>query len=95
MESGRIIIDGQDISTVLQESLRSNIGVVTQDTSLLHRSIYDNIAYSSTETNKEKIFDAAKKANAWECIMQLEDSHGRIGMEVEKVRKVGIVTLKV
>jgi ABC-type oligopeptide transport system ATPase subunit len=59
LESGRILIDGQDISSVLQESLRANIGVVTQDTSLLHRSIYDNIAYSSPETSKEKVFEAA------------------------------------
>ena len=81
LESGRILIDGQDISRVLQESLRSNIGVVTQDTSLLHRSIYDNIAYSSPETSKEKVFEAAKKANAWEFIRELEDSQGRRGME--------------
>ena len=81
LESGRILIDGQDISRVLQESLRSNIGVVTQDTSLLHRSIYDNIAYSSPETSKEKVFEAAKKANAWEFIRELEDSQGRSGME--------------
>ena len=81
LESGRILIDGQDISRVLQESLRSNIGVVTQDTSLLHRSIYDNIAYSSPETSKEKVFEAAKKANAWEFILEQEDSQGRRGME--------------
>ena len=81
LESGRILIDGQDISRVLQESLRSNIGVVTQDTSLLHRSIYDNIAYSSPETSKEQVFEAAKNANAWEFIQELEDSKGRSGME--------------
>jgi ATP-binding cassette subfamily B multidrug efflux pump len=81
LESGRILIDGQDISRVLQESLRSKIGVVTQDTSLLHRSIYDNIAYSSPETSKEQVFEAAKNANAWEFIQELEDSQGRSGME--------------
>ena len=61
LESGRILIDGQDISRVLQESLRSNIGIVTQDTSLLHRSICDNIAYYSPETSKEKGFEAAER----------------------------------
>ena len=81
LESGRIIIDGQDISIVLQESLRSNIGVVTQDTSLLHRSIFDNIAYSSPLASKEDVFDAAKKANALEFIEDLEDIYGRKGME--------------
>ena len=81
LESGKINIDGQDISKVYQESLRSSIGVVTQDTSLLHRSIYDNIAYSSPEANKEKVFEAAKKANAWEFIQELQDLHGRTGMD--------------
>ena len=81
LESGRILIDGQDISKVFQESLRSNIGVVTQDTSLLHRSIYDNIAYSSPEISKEKVIEASNKANAWEFIQELQDLHGRSGME--------------
>ena len=81
LKSGRIIIDDQDISKVLQESLRSNIGVVTQDTSLLHRSIFDNIAYSSPEASKEEVYDAAKKANALEFIDGLEDIYGRCGME--------------
>ena len=81
LKSGRIVIDGQDISMVLQESLRSNIGVVTQDTSLLHRSIYDNIAYSSPDSSKEEVIEAAKKANAWEFIQDLEDSQGRCGIE--------------
>ena len=81
LKSGRIVIDGQDISMVLQESLRSNIGVVTQDTSLLHRSIYENIAYSSPDSSKEEVIEAAKKANAWEFIQDLEDSQGRCGIE--------------
>ena len=81
LKSGRIVIDGQDISMVLQESLRSNIGVVTQDTSLLHRSIYDNIAYSSPDSSKDEVIEAAKKANAWEFIQDLEDSQGRCGIE--------------
>lgn len=81
LESGRIQIDGQDISRVTQDSLRSVIGVVTQDTSLLHRSIRENIAYSSPEATDTKIIEAAKNANAWEFIQDLEDSNGRRGLD--------------
>ncbi len=77
LESGRIQIDGQDISRVTQDSLRSVIGVVTQDTSLLHRSIRENIAYSSPEATDTEVIEAAKNANAWEFIQDLEDSNGR------------------
>ena len=80
LESGRIFIDGQDISEVTQDSLRSTIGVVTQDTSLLHRSIRENIAYSAPEASDAEVIEAAKNANAWEFIQELEDSNGRRGL---------------
>ena len=80
LESGRIFIDGQDISEVTQDSLRSTIGVVTQDTSLLHRSIRENIAYSAPEASDAEVIEAAKNANAWEFIQELEDSNGRKGL---------------
>ena len=60
LESGRILVDGQDIAKVAQDNLRSNIGVVTQDTSLLHRSIRENIAYSAPEMPDSHIINAAK-----------------------------------
>ena len=81
LEKGQILIDGQEISKVTQESLRSQIGVVTQDTSLLHRSIRDNIAYASPEVDDEEIIEAAKRANAWEFFEELEDSYGRKGLD--------------
>ena len=64
LESGAILIDGQDISQVTQESLRAAIGVVTQDTSLLHRSIRDNIAYGRPEAREAEIEEAARLAHA-------------------------------
>jgi ATP-binding cassette subfamily B multidrug efflux pump len=77
LESGCILIDGQDISQVNQESLRANIGVVTQDTSLLHRSVGDNIAYGRYQATQQEIIDAAKRANAHEFILGLTDMEGR------------------
>ena len=81
LESGRITIDGQDVSKVAQDSLRENIGVVTQDTSLLHRSIRDNIAYSRPGASDEAVIAAAKRANASDFIQGLSDMHGRIGLD--------------
>jgi ATP-binding cassette subfamily B multidrug efflux pump len=81
LEGGRISIDGQDISKVTQDSLRAQIGVVTQDTSLLHRSIRDNIAYSRPQASDEEIIGAAKRAKAWDFIEGLEDQHGRKGLD--------------
>ncbi|CDN54870.1 ATP-binding protein A [Neorhizobium galegae bv. officinalis bv. officinalis str. HAMBI 1141] len=81
LEGGRITIDGQDISTVTQDSLRSLIGVVTQDTSLLHRSIRDNIAYGKPDATDADIIEAAKRANAWEFIDGLADMQGRKGLD--------------
>ncbi|MCG5478787.1 MAG: ABC transporter ATP-binding protein/permease [Ensifer alkalisoli] len=83
LEEGVIRIDGRDISLVTQDSLRSQIGVVTQDTSLLHRSIRDNIAYGHREVDDAQIIAAAKKANAWEFIQALEDNQGRKGLDAQ------------
>ncbi len=78
-EQGRILIDGQDINLCQQESLRAQIAMVTQDTSLLHRSIADNIAYGSADASMEDIIRAAKQAEAHEFIEQLTDQHGNQG----------------
>ncbi|MBB3309230.1 ATP-binding cassette subfamily B multidrug efflux pump [Rhizobium sp. BK196] len=83
LEAGRITIDGQDISEVSQDSLRSLIGVVTQDTSLLHRSIRDNIAYGRPDATDEDVIEAARRANAWEFIEGLVDMHGRKGLDAQ------------
>jgi ATP-binding cassette, subfamily B, multidrug efflux pump len=81
LEAGRILIDGQDISAVTQESLRSQISVVTQDTSLLHRSIRDNIRYGKPGASEAEIVAAAKIAHAHEFILELEDQLGRHGYD--------------
>jgi ATP-binding cassette subfamily B multidrug efflux pump len=81
LESGRILIDGQDISSVTQESLRRNIGMVTQDTSLLHRSIRDNIRYGAPDAGEANIAEAARRAHADEFIAGLADKHDRSGYD--------------
>ena len=81
VEGGRILIDGQDIATVTQESLRSHISMVTQDTSLLHRSIRDNIRYGRPQATEAEIRDAAERAHAIEFIGTLEDWNGRRGFD--------------
>ena len=81
LEKGEIRIDGTDIASVRQDSLRRHIGVVTQDTSLLHRSIRDNIAYGSPQASDEMVIAAAKKAKAWDFIAGLEDQQGRKGLD--------------
>ena len=81
LESGRILIDGQDIAMVTQESLRARIAMVTQDTSLLHRSIRDNIRYGRPEASEAEIVDAAARAHALEFIEGLEDWQGRRGFD--------------
>jgi len=80
-EQGRILIDGQDIAGLTQESLRAQIGMVTQDTSLLHRSIRDNIRYGRPDASEAEIVDAARRAHATEFIDGLEDWHGRTGLD--------------
>jgi ATP-binding cassette subfamily B multidrug efflux pump len=81
IESGRILIDGQDIASVTQESLRTQIAVVTQDTSLLHRSIRDNIRYGRPESSDEEIVAAAKRAHAHDFVTDLVDWKGRRGYD--------------
>jgi len=80
-ERGRILIDGQDIAGVTQESLRTQIAMVTQDTSLLHRSIRDNIRYGRPHATQAMIEDAARRAEAHKFILGLEDWHGRRGYD--------------
>jgi ATP-binding cassette subfamily B multidrug efflux pump len=81
LEQGRILVDGQDIAAVTQESLRAAIGMVTQDTSLLHRSIAANIRYGRPAASDEEVAAAARKAQAHEFIMDLKDWRGRSGYE--------------
>jgi ATP-binding cassette subfamily B multidrug efflux pump len=81
LEGGRILIDGQDIASVTQESLRAQISVVTQDTSLLHRSIRDNIRYGRPRASDAEVIRAAKLAHADEFIHELEDWKKRRGYE--------------
>ncbi len=81
LEDGRILIDGQDISTVTQDSLRAQIAMVTQDTSLLHRSVFDNIAYSKPGASEAQVWAAARAAKADDFILELEDGQGRRGLE--------------
>ena len=82
-ESGRILIDGQDIATVSQESLRGQIAMVTQDTSLLHRSIRDNIRYGRPGATEGEIMAAAQQAEALDFILNLEDWEGRRGFDAQ------------
>ncbi len=81
LKSGEIIIDHQDISKVKQNSLREKIGMVTQDTSLLHRSVKDNIIYGRPDATKKEIVNAAQRAKAHDFILQLEDNLLRKGYE--------------
>ena len=81
VEEGRILIDGQDISATTQDSLRAAIGVVTQDTSLLHRSVIDNIRYGNPDATMASVEAAARKAHADEFIAGLIDPKGRTGYE--------------
>jgi ATP-binding cassette, subfamily B, multidrug efflux pump len=80
-DRGRILIDGQDISRVTQESLRQAVSVVTQDTSLLHRSLRDNIGYGRPDAGEEEILRAARLAQAGEFIDGLVDWRGRRGLD--------------
>lgn len=81
LEGGRILIDGQDISRVTQDSLRAEVGMVTQDTSLLHRSVRDNILYGRLDATDDDVIAAAKQAEAHHFIMELEDLRGRRGYD--------------
>ena len=81
LEQGSLRIDGHDIRELTQESLRGAIGMVTQDTSLLHRSIAANIGYGRPGASHEEIVAAARKAQAHDFIMALQDWKGRTGYE--------------
>jgi ATP-binding cassette subfamily B multidrug efflux pump len=81
LEEGKILIDGQDISGVTQESLRAQIAMVTQDTSLLHRSIGDNIRYGRPNASDAEVRHAAARAHATDFVEGLEDWQGRRGFE--------------
>lgn len=83
LEGGRILIDGQDIADVTQTSLRANIGVVTQDTALLHRSIAENIRYGRPEASNDEMVQAARLAKADAFIRGLRDAQGRTGYDVQ------------
>ena len=81
VEAGAICIDGQDISKITQVSLHKNIGVVQQDSSLLHRSIRENICYGKSDATEKEIIAAAKKAHAHDFILNLQDESGRKGYD--------------
>ena len=83
VEAGRITIDGIDVASVQQDSLRAQIGVVTQDTSLLHRSVRENILYGRPDAGEAELLDAARQANADGFIAELVDSHGRRGFDAQ------------
>ncbi len=80
---GSITIDGQNIADIQQESLRANIAMVTQDTSLLHRTVRENILYGRPDASEEDMIAAAKQAEAHDFIMQLRDPDGNTGYDVQ------------
>jgi ATP-binding cassette subfamily B multidrug efflux pump len=81
IQSGEISIDGQNIARVSQETLRGNISMVTQDTSLMHRSVRDNIMYGRPDASEEEMIAAAKQAQAYSFISSLSDAKGRTGFD--------------
>ncbi len=81
LEGGRILIDGQDISGVTQDSLRAQIGMVTQDTALLHRSLRDNVRYGRPDAGEDEIMEAVSEAHAGEFLDDLVDPRGRSGLD--------------
>lgn len=83
LDGGGIDIDGQDICRVQQESLRASIGMVTQDTSLLHRSVRENILYGNPSASESELLAAVQKAHAAEFIEQLTDPQGNVGFDAQ------------
>ena len=81
VESGRVLIDGQDIALATQDSLRAQVGMVTQDTSLLHRSVRDNILYGRPDATDADMISAAQRAEADDFIASLSDPKGRTGYD--------------
>lgn len=82
-ERGQILIDGQNVSEVTQDSLRRVIGMVQQDTALLHRSVRDNILYGRPDATEADVITAARKAEAHDFILRLEDSNGNKGYDAQ------------
>ena len=80
-EQGRILIDGQDIARVTQESLRRQIGMVQQDSSLMHRSVRDNVKYARPDASDAQMVEAARRAEAHDFILTLQDPQGRTGYD--------------
>jgi len=83
VEAGHIRVDGVDVASVQQDSLRAQIGVVTQDTSLLHRSVRENILYGRPDASDEEMLDAARQANADGFIAELVDAKGQRGYDAQ------------
>ncbi len=83
VEHGQILIDGQPINNVTQDSLRANIGMVTQDTSLLHRSIRENILYGNPNASEKELLAAIKQAQASEFIQEITDPKGNVGLDAQ------------
>ena len=81
IQGGQVTIDGQDIAGVTQDSLRAQIGMVTQDTSLLHRSVRDNLLYGRPDADESAMRQAARNAEAEEFILGLNDAKGRTGYD--------------
>ncbi|CDM58592.1 MULTISPECIES: ABC transporter ATP-binding protein [Rhizobium] len=81
LEGGQILVDGQDIAAVRQETLRMQIGVVSQDTSLLHRSVRDNILFGRPDAGEARLMEAARRAEALGFIERLQDQNGRNGFD--------------
>jgi ATP-binding cassette subfamily B multidrug efflux pump len=81
VEAGRVVVDGQDIAQVTQNSLRAQVGMVTQDTSLLHRSVRENILYGRPDAGDDEMIAAAKRAEAHDFIQALTDPKGRTGYD--------------
>ncbi|PKG59196.1 ABC transporter ATP-binding protein [Shewanella sp. GutDb-MelDb] len=83
VEAGKILIDKQDITQVTQDSLRAHIGMVTQDTSLLHRSIRENILYGNPDASEDELTSAIKHSQAYEFIQGLSDPEGNTGLDAQ------------
>ncbi|QQX81868.1 ABC transporter ATP-binding protein [Shewanella sp. KX20019] len=83
VEAGNILIDKQNITQVTQDSLRAHIGMVTQDTSLLHRSIRENILYGNPDASEEELNNAIKNSQAYEFIQGLSDPEGNVGLDAQ------------
>lgn len=83
VEKGVVSVDGYNVSEVQQESLRANIGMVTQDTMLLHRSVRENILYAKPDASEDELISACKQAEAWDFIQELTDPNGNVGLEAQ------------